>query len=360
VVIWKGGEVIRRVWTKRLVDPSDLEPSRDDFEVVGAFNPGAIAVGNEVVLLVRVAERPREKRPGMTGLPRWEAGSGPTVDWVRDEELERVDSRVVRYRRDGLVRLTFVSHVRVMRSADGRSIDSTSGARLNPQDEYEAYGVEDARITRLGETFYITYVAVSRHGAATALASTRDFSEFERRGIIFYPENKDVVLFPERIGEEYAALHRPNAATPFTRPEMWLARSRDLIHWGRHEQFHSGGSTWETGRIGAGAPPIRTPAGWLEIYHGSQRAAGTPAVGTYSAGALLLDLEDPRRVLGRSAEPILVPETPFEREGFVPNVVFPTGIVERDDAYLVYYGAADTTTAVTAFSRDELLGVLGH
>ena len=349
--------MIRRLWNKCLLRPGDLKPSHDDLEIVGVFNPGAIAVDDEVVLLVRVAERPRERRPGFTALPRWDTESGPAIDWFLDEELEPLDPRIVRRKRDGLVRLTFISHIRIMRSKDGRSIDSESG-RFVPEGEYEEFGVEDPRITRISDVFYITYIAVSRHGAATALASTRNFREFERHGIIFYPENKDVVLFPDKINGEYVALHRPNAATPFTMPEMWLARSPDLIHWGRQEHFHGGASTWEAGRIGAGTPPVRTPKGWLEIYHGNCKTHGESDVGAYSAGALLLDLDDPQRVIARSPEPILVPETDFERKGFMPNVVFPTGIVERGDTYLVYYGAADAATAVVELSRSELLGSL--
>lgn len=346
--------MIRRLFNRCLLRPGDVQPSHEHLEVVGTFNPGAIAVGDEVVLLVRVAERPCEKRAGFTGLPRRDADARVVVDWVPDEELEPVDPRIVRRKRDGLVRLTFTSHIRVFRSTDGRSI-SSEDAHFIPDGEYEEFGVEDPRITRIGNTFYITYVAVSRHGAATALASTKDFRTFDRHGIIFCPENKDVVLFPEQIGGDYVALHRPNAATPFTKPEMWLARSTDLIHWGRQEHFHGGTSTWEMGRIGAGTPPVKTPQGWLEIYHGTREAPGEAGVGVYSAGALLLDLDDPQRVIGRSPEPILVPETEFERNGFVPNVVFPTGIVERGDTYLVYYGAADTATAVVELSRRDLV-----
>ena len=104
--------------------------------------------------------------------------------------------------------------------------------RFLPDSEMEEFGVEDPRITALGGRYYFTYVAVSRHGAATALASTTDFRQFERHGIIFCPENKDVVLFPEQVGGEFVALHRPNAATPFCRPEMWVARSPDLVRLG--------------------------------------------------------------------------------------------------------------------------------
>src|SRR5439155_21917140 len=152
------------------------------------------------------------------------------LDWEDNADLAPVDVRVVKQKRDGCVRLNFISHLRVGYSRDGRNIDSVAGAKLEPAAEYEEFGVEDPRITRIGDTFYITYVAVSRHGAATALASTKDFQQFERHGIIFCPENKDVVLFPEKIADAYCALHRPNAATPFTKPELWLATSPDLIH----------------------------------------------------------------------------------------------------------------------------------
>ena len=169
--------------------------------------------------------------------------------------------------------------------------------RFLPDSELEEFGVEDPRITALDDRFVFTYVAVSRHGAATALASTADFRHFDRHGVIFCPENKDVVLFPERIDGEYFALHRPNAATPFCRPEMWLARSPDLIHWGKHVCLHGGGAEWETGRVGAGTPPVRVADGWLEIYHGNRQPTRPGEVGVYSTGALLLDANNPARVL---------------------------------------------------------------
>src|SRR5262245_26112944 len=231
---------IPRLGTHHLLRPEDMPSSREDFEVVGAFNPGAVRAGDEIVLLVRVAERPREQRPGFTGLPRWDPVQGLTIDWVTNIEIERLDPRVVRRKADGLVRLTFISHLRVVRCGDGRSVEEATGVRFLPDSEMEEFGVEDPRITELDGRYYFTYVAVSRHGAATALASTADFLRFERHGIIFCPENKDVVLFPDKVGGEFVALHRPNAATPFCRPEMWVARSPDLVRWGRHECLHGG------------------------------------------------------------------------------------------------------------------------
>jgi beta-1,2-mannobiose phosphorylase / 1,2-beta-oligomannan phosphorylase len=350
--------LLKRHFEQLLLRPSDLEPSREDFEVVGAFNPGAAVAGGKVVLLVRVAERPRERRPGFTPLPRYSADQGLVIDWAHDDSIEVLDPRVVRRKADGLVRLTFISHLRVVRCGDGRTVTDLTTVRFSPESDLEEFGVEDPRITAIGDRFFFTYVAVSRHGAATALASTTDFRRFDRHGVIFCPENKDVVLFPERLGGDYVALHRPNAATPFCRPEMWVARSPDLIHWGSHACLHGGGAEWETGRVGAGTPPVRVADGWLEIYHGNRQPTRPGEVGKYSTGALLLDTSDPARVLRRTASSIFEPSAEFERSGFVSDVVFPTGIVELNDSYLVYYGAADSCTAVVEFSKEEILASL--
>jgi predicted GH43/DUF377 family glycosyl hydrolase len=284
-----------------------------------------------------------------------------TIDWLRDDSIEVLDPRVVKRKADGLVRLTFISHLRVVRCGEGRSVKELTEIRFLPESEMEEFGVEDPRITALDGRFYFTYftyVAVSRHGAATALASTTDFRHSERHGVIFCPENKDVVFFPEKIDGEYVALHRPNAATPFCRPEMWIARSPDLIHWGRHECLHGGGTGWETGRVGAGTPPVLVDDRWLEIYHGNRQPTRPGEVGIYSTGVLLLDRDNPAKVLRRTAASVFEPTADFERKGFVPDVVFPTGIVQTGDSYLVYYGAADSSTAVVEFDRAEVLAAL--
>jgi predicted GH43/DUF377 family glycosyl hydrolase len=353
-------QTLPRLFNKCLLRPSDLPPSRPGWEVIGVFNPAAIQTTDGVVLLVRVAERPVERRSGYVALPRWDVHLGhPVIDWTSEEELALVDVRVLRLRRTGLVRLNFISHLGIVRSHDGRSIDSIDAARFEPATEYEEFGVEDPRLSRLGDEYYFTYVAVSRHGVATALASTRDFKNFKRHGIIFPPENKDVVLFPEKIGGRYHALHRPAGLSLFTRPEMWIASSPDLLHWGRNRNFLGGSNTWDVGRVGAGTPPIRTAEGWIEIYHGNSQREGDPDIGVYSASILLLDASDPQRIL-RSSGSIFVPTTDFEREGYVPCVVFPTGIVERGETALIYYGAADTVTAVVEFSIREMLASCGQ
>ena len=349
---------VNRLSTKLLLRPEDLPASRSDFEVVGAFNPGAVRVGDEVVLLVRVAERPKEVRPDYHGMPRWDPELGLTVDWVPEHEHEPIDPRVYRRKCDGLIRLTFNSHLRVVRCGNGRSVREITDVTFGPASEVEEFGVEDPRITLIDDRYYFTYVAVSRHGPATALASTKDFRTFERHGVIFCPENKDVVLFPEKIGQSFAALHRPVCGSAFTRPEMWVARSPDLIHWGAHSPLGISCEDWQSGRVGAGAPPFRVKEGWLEIYHGNRLATKAGEVGTYYGGAILLDPEDPGKVLKRIFDPFLIPSSDFEINGFVPNVVFPTGVVRDGKSLLVYYGAADSCTAVSEFSEDELLGAL--
>ena len=351
--------MIERLYNSRLLCPGDIEPSQSNLRVVGVFNPGAVECEDGVTLLVRVAEASREKRLGKVALPRWVPSAGRAViDWLSESDIVVDDPRVVTIKATGLKRLTFISHLAVVRCGEGRSVERIEPTRFMPAEQWEEFGVEDPRITALRNRFHFTYVAVSRHGAATALASTEDFRTFTRHGIIFPPENKDVMMFPDKIEGRYLALHRPNPAQHFSPPEIWLASSPDLLCWGNHAPLLSGDGTREAGRIGAGAPPLRTTEGWLAIYHGNgPLPRGRHGVGRYSAGAVLLDRHDPRRIIGRCAN-VLVPQTSYERKGFVPDVVFPTGVVPRGETILVYYGAADECTGVVELRlRDVLTAV---
>lgn len=346
--------MIKRLATHLLLQPEQVPPSHPDFEVIGVFNPGVVRIGDTTIILARIAERPKETRPDWTPHPYWTTDTGYHIDWVSNDDLEARDPRVVQHVQTKLVRLTFISHLRVFYSNDGRTITDT-GPSFLPANEMEEFGLEDPRITPLDGRFYITYVAVSRHGPVTALASTADFKTIDRHGIIFCPENKDVTLFPTQVGGEYLALHRPLGSMPFSRPEMWIARSPDLIHWGKHAYLFGGAGDWEDGRVGGGAPPLRTEAGWLEIYHGNRSPRAAGEVGAYCGGAILLAADDPSRVIGVARDPLLQPEQPFEQEGFVNNVVFPTGIVAEGDRLLVYYGASDKYCAMVEISRSEVL-----
>jgi predicted GH43/DUF377 family glycosyl hydrolase len=242
----------------------------------------------------------------------------------------------------------------VARSTDGVHFDVEPTPAFQAATELEALGVEDPRITLLDGVYWINYTAVSHHGNATGLASTRDFRTFERHGIIFSPPNRDVTIFPERIGGRYAALHRP-MPEGLGEPSMWIAWSPDPLDWGHHLPVAAARrNTWDDLKVGGGAVPFRVNANgqdaWLAIYHGVTR---TPL--TYSLGGLLLDIRDPSRVLGRSRDPILKPEAPYEREGFFAKVVFTCGVVDDGDNVRVYYGAADGVTAVADLSVKDIL-----
>src|SRR6185436_11378949 len=151
--------MVKRLVTHLMLRPEDVPPSHPDWDGIGVFNPGVVRHGDTTVILARVAERPRHKRPGWTPHPRWSPSEGYIVDWVENEHLAADDPRVVRHVRTGLVRLTFISHLRVFYSRDGRTIDKQVGPLFLPANEMEEFGLEDPRITRLGDRFYITYVA---------------------------------------------------------------------------------------------------------------------------------------------------------------------------------------------------------
>jgi predicted GH43/DUF377 family glycosyl hydrolase len=345
--------MLERIETKEILHPADLESSHPDLEVVGAFNPAAGEIGEVIFLVTRIAESVRETREGMIGLPRWSEDAELKIDWYSESEFAWQDPRVVNIKETGRVRLTFLSHLRIFRSRDGYRFEPVGS--FWPEVPMGSYGVEDPRLTYIEDRFLMTYVAVSDHGVCTCLAETRDFREFERKGILFPPENKDVLLFPEKIGGKYFTLHRPNPRQRFSAPAIWLASSEDLLEWGHHVPLIGPGIEWESDRIGGGTPPVKTPEGWLTLYHGSNRFDKEEGVGRYQVGALLLDLEDPSKILGRTRLPIMGPEQDFEREGFVKNVVFPTATLIRGDEIWVYYGAADTSVGLVRYRLADLL-----
>ena len=348
----------RRAGANPILTPTMLRPSRPELAVVGVFNPAVTRHAGDVVLLLRVAEAPRDVDGGDVAAPVYDAHAG-SLDirrWRRDAAgVDAGDPRMIVA--DGRTWLTSISHLRVARSADGVRFDVAAEPALSPATAYETFGVEDARITRLGDTYWINYTAVSPLGIATALAATTDFRTFERHGVIFPPNDRDVTIFPERIGGRWVALHRP-MPSGIGVPAIWLASSPDLVAWGDHRIVaEPRDGMWDDVKVGGGAVPFRVRAGgrdaWLAVYHG---VTGTP--NAYALGALLLDAGDPSRVLGRSREPILRPETPYERGGFFGNVVFTCGVLAEGDTVRVYYGAADGVTAVADLSLAEILAGL--
>lgn len=346
---------VERFANNPIIRPADVKPSRPDFEVVGVMNAGAIRHGDQILLLLRVAECPPHG-PEVAVAPVLDpddlaAGIRLLEFSIDDPALDVVDRRVFRY--EGQIYLTSISHLRLARSRDGERFTVDDPPAMVAATRDAEFGIEDPRITPLDDGYAINYTAVSRHGIATALATTRDFTQFQRRGLIFAPENRDVTIFPARVNGQYVCHHRP-VTSGFGGPDIWLARSPDLIHWGRHVRVVGPRpGMWDSLKIGGGAVPIKTPQGWLSIYH------GTDVNQRYALGLLLTDLENPARVIARSAEPILQPQADYETQGFFGHVVFTCGAVaEPDGQVLIYYGAADECMAGARTEVDALLATL--
>jgi predicted GH43/DUF377 family glycosyl hydrolase len=244
-----------------------------------------------------------------------------------------------------------LSHLTVARSRDGFTdwrVDPSATLPADPAGHpEELWGIEDPRICQIeGESRYvIVYTAYSQGGPLVSLATTEDFKHFKRLGPVMPPDDKDAALFPTRFGGRYAMLHRPTGAGSGLGSHIWLSYSPDLKHWGDHQIIIRArrGGWWDANKIGLSPPPLRTDEGWLVMYHGVRV---TVSGGIYRLGLVLLDLEDPSRVLLRGDEWVLAPEESYERHGDVSDVVFPCGWIAEGDDLRLYYGAADTTIAV--------------
>lgn len=265
-----------------------------------------------------------------------------------------------------------------------------------PKYTYEKKGMEDPRITKIDDTFYVTYVAHDGLNAVIAYLYGADLMNLKRGGIIspkisyrrasklfsysklkdkyyffssFYEKyadknvyvwEKDGVLFPQKIRGKFALIHR-------ILPDMQLAYARDMDEYKDNDYWHDhihnlskhvimeNKERWEARHIGAGAPPIKTNKGWLLIYHGVMpRNKGRQ----YYAGAALLDLRNPKKVIGRLSEPFFAPDQGYEQEGLVNNVVFPTGTAIFKDKLFIYYGTSDTYIAAASTNLNNLLDTL--
>jgi len=333
-----------------IIGPEDVKPSRKDFEVFGAFNAAVARLGDEIILLVRVAERPVNAEPDAVAAALYDVGAADIV--VRrfarsDAEIDFSDPRLIVT--PNATYLTSLSHLRVARSKDGLNFKVEEAPAIFPANEYETCGIEDARVSLIEGTYYITYVAVCPWGVTTCLASTVDFVSFERHGVIFCPENKDVAIFPERLGGRYYALHRP-VSPLFKTQDIWLSESADLKCWGNHRRLMAPrAGFWDEIKVGASAVPVRTEAGWLEVYHGVDRN------NRYCLGALLLDGAEPYRIIARAAQPLLEPQTDYERSGVFGNVVFSCGLLFEQGKLRIYYGAADTSIACAEIAVQNVL-----
>lgn len=275
------------------------------FHANAIYNPGAVKVGDEYVLIPRVE------------------------DGRRDNRLHVARST------DGL---------RFALEPEPIEIPGTKEDRAWEKHQY------DARVTELEGSFYIAYCAQTMAEVVRiGLARTQDFRTFERLPFPTQPWSRNCALFPEKIGGLYARLDRPMSGGDAM---TFVTFSPDLEFWGKSKPLNLRVETWMREKWGIGPPPIQTEEGWLLIIHGVWLATNY----VYRLGVVLLDLDEPWKVVGQCPEFILTPREPYERSGEVPNCVFANGaILEPNGEIKVYYGAADTCIGLATGRLDELI-----
>lgn len=297
-----------------------IEPNIKD--VTSVFNPGAIKFNNEYLLLLRVQQRSRE-----TFILKATSTDGVNFN---------VDNKVVNFK--GIEKVKETIH-----------------------------HIYDPRITEIDGTYFIMFAMDLDTECRLGLGKTTDFENYEFIGIVSDDDNRNGVLFPEKINGKYVRLDRPNKAVldngTASGRTICLSESDDLTSWNHKAEIAAGRFHYWDENIGAGAPPIKTKKGWLVIYHGI--AMHFASVNIYQGGVMLLDLDDPSKIIARSHNNILEPREIWEFTGQVPNVVFPSGaIVEEydnkgfakpDSAVKVYYGAADTVVGLAETTINKLI-----
>ncbi|MBO5027629.1 MAG: glycosidase [Clostridia bacterium] len=269
------------------------------------------------------------------------------------------------------------------KSDDGFHFERCSDLPAMDADFEDADGgcIEDPRIVKIDGVFYITYAGKPYYPArywnpedvvrrneeryhwpdsapkflkdshtTTYLAATTDFTWYKRCGRITDSryDDRDVVIFPEKVGGKFVRISRPKCDDE--PPAVWIAFGDDLMEWDAPKKLFKGEQEWERGRIGAGCPPIKTKDGWLLLYHGVSEKDEF-----YRVGFVLLDLNDPTKILARTKDFVMEPEFDYEINGIWTGCVFPTGIVEKDGLVYMYYGCADKFVAVATVPLDELL-----
>ncbi|PNU05872.1 MULTISPECIES: glycosidase [Novosphingobium] len=337
--------------------------------VLGAFNPGLTSLPNgNLMAMVRVAEALRHPiGKGHIHSIRWEAGSGDGGRYVLDawplEHADVADPRKFMLRGGGwrVMALTSLSWLLpVELSPDGLQIVAFHYDRaIAPAHDFQCYGVEDARISRVGDRYLMTTCSVSPERHSTTLYSSRNGLDWRFEAIVLDHQNKDMLIFEGLIDGQYWAQTRPLGDLYFAYPpgSEWragpsinLAHSPDALFW---KPWHRPGirphaATIATSRMGGGAPPILTDEGWLTLWHGVEPHE---IVGIYRTYWSLLDRDDPSSVIRTEHKPLLEanPELtrPLEDLMYVRDVVFTTGIVDRGEHYVVASGEADLACRIT-------------
>lgn len=299
--------MIRRYANNPILTAKDIP-----YDCLRCYNPAAVKFGDKYLLLVRV----------------WAEGRKESVALALSDDGYHFT----------------VSDKPILEPSEG------DNGRLN-----------DPRVTKIGDTYYICYCSDPESGIVIGLKSTKDFKTFTNHGYSL-PDNRNAVLFPEKINGMYAMLCRPFSRQYYLDKgyDIWITYSPDLEFWGRNSRVLSYTDvSWANNKIGPGPQPIKTDKGWLVIYHGAELtdpdAQGWAKI--YRAGVMLLDLHDPSKVLANAPAPLFEPETSYEKDPFYrPDIVFPSGVIpEEDGSIKIYYGASDNCVALAETTVEELL-----
>lgn len=340
----------RRFPQNPIINTQDIRPSLPGMIVECVLNPGVFYFDNKTWLIIRVAERPAQ-REGFVSFPVMNGNGRPhIVEFQKnDPKLDLTDPRMVKHK--GITYLSTLSHLRLVCSEDGINFYEPEDfpTKIFGHGPQETFGIEDCRVSQIGDAYILTFTQVSEHGVGVGMMRTKDWINFRHDGMILPPHNKDCAVFEEKIGDKYYCLHRPSGID-LGGNYIWLSSSPDLLHWGNHTCIlHTRPDKWDSARVGAGAAPIKTSEGWLEIYHGADLNH------RYCLGAVLLDLDDPTKVLARSDMPLFEPSADYEKTGFFGNVVFTNGHLVDGDQITLYYGASDEVICGATFSIQAIL-----
>lgn len=298
------------------------------------FNAGMVRAGDTVRMLYRFSEK----------RSRWYGRSIDWTEWEAGGEFPYL-----------------VNHIRAARlSTAGTLLDDLDRPVISPDTAAESAGCEDPRIVPFEGAYYVFYSAVDYRKVRVAIARTRDFILFEKLGAIEnFTHDKDACIFPERIGGKIAYLHRilpaiqidlVDSIEELLDPQTWDGYASRVAQ----QTVLRGVYDFETCKIGAGVPPIRTDRGWLLIYH------GVDGRGIYHTAVALLDGQDPRRVIARLPYPVLSPEADFETRGDYNGCVFPMGAFLEGETLVISYGTADRYTALARTNLPALLDELAR
>ena len=306
---------------------------------------------------------PWEDRPKDCPSPLWRYSKNPIIDRNPIKGVSRIFNSALLPYEDGYIGVfrgdtfTTIPYLYLGRSKDGIHFEFDE----KPIEIFDENGnlmkfdyAYDPRLIEIEGTYYVSF-CTHMHGPTVAVIKTNDFKKFTFVSIPLLPFNRNGVFFPRRINGDYLLLSRPsdNGHTPFG--DIFLSRSKDMIDWGRHSHIMEAGYEWWCGlKVGAGCNPIETNLGWLCFVHGTTRTCNGYV---YSIGAIILDRDDPSKVLYRCSPYLLTPEMEYETNGFVPNVCFPTCALADSETgrIAIYAGAADTYVELLFTDIDTVL-----